>query len=114
MTLIRNFDSIVTQVFSIKTDVETLNSTIVCAQTITLVSPPGFMSLSGSSLVATESLTIATDVGPHVITVQAESTLYNSTVTPVQYTLSIDIYACEVTSITIPSILDFTYTLGSG
>jgi hypothetical protein len=72
------------------------------------------MSISGTNLIATEALTTAVDVGPQLITVQVASSLYPGSVATIQYFVSLNIQACQVTSITIPPIPNYTYKIGQG
>lgn len=90
MVLIRTFDSILTQTFSVSTDILT-NFGISCAYSVSLVSPPAFVSLSGLTITVNESLTTSANAGPNVINVKATSTNFSGTVTARTYQFTIDI-----------------------
>jgi hypothetical protein len=88
MTLIRDFDANVSQTFDILTDIES-NFSLACGYTVQLVSPPGYVTLNGTTLTMTESLTSLSDVGVHNVTVKVFSSLYPTTVSSQSYTFSL-------------------------
>jgi len=79
MTLIRDFDSILTQTFVIKTDIE-INYSLLCAYTVSPWLPPAYFSLTGLTIILDESFTIPIDVGPHTLYITAKSADYPGSV----------------------------------
>jgi hypothetical protein len=75
MILIEDFDSTISQIMLLKTDIEIMYGT-VCAWTASLVNPPPYMSLVNDTVIATEANTLPSDVGLHLITVNVVSTDY--------------------------------------
>jgi hypothetical protein len=115
MTLIRNFDTTKTQTFYFKTDIEVTHS-LVCGLTATLLTPESYpyVSLSGLTISVDPSLTSASNVGLHTISIQATSTLYPGSVTAKTYTFVLDIQHCVVSTMTLAAIPDVLYYLNQG
>jgi len=81
MILIRTFDSIKTQMFSISTDILT-SFGVSCAYSVALVTPPGYVSLAGLTVTVSESLTTSADAGLKTISIRATSINFPGTVAP--------------------------------
>ena len=90
MSIIRDFDSTKTQTFTVTTDVQTSYS-LVCNIVASLVSPPAYVSISGTTITVNASLTTQSDAGPHTISVLVDSADYPTSVTDVTYTFTLDV-----------------------
>lgn len=88
--LIRNFDTTKTQTVTVSSDLEQTYG-IQCAFSASLVSPPAWATISGSTITLDESKTVAGDVGSTTITVLVDSQLYPSQVIDLTYTFTVDI-----------------------
>jgi hypothetical protein len=113
MSLTRNFDVIQTQTFDIFTDLRTTYG-IACPLTCSLVSPPAYISQSGSTITVTSSSTSSSDVGPHTINIQCVSSNFPGSVTAVTYSFILTIQECVASSMSIPSIPSSTQAINSG
>lgn len=80
MTLIRNLDPILTQTFTIISDVEVNDLTLTCNKVFNLVNPPPFVTISGSTISVDPALTSDADLGTHTIAVQVDSADYAAAV----------------------------------
>jgi hypothetical protein len=112
MTLIRNFDATQTQTVVIATDIE-VSFGVLCPLVYSLVSPPSFASVSGNTIILTESQTLSSDVGTHTISVLVTSQNYPNNVVPITYSFQANIQDCTVSLFTL-SIADQVFTLNSG
>jgi hypothetical protein len=113
MVLTRDFDSIKTQQFTIRTDVQN-GFGVVCAVTATLVSPPIFVTLQDDIISVDESLTTVADVGPITISVLVDSLDFPAQVADVTYSFVLDVQHCVVNSFILPQISDLSYVIRQG
>jgi len=113
MLLIRDFDTILTQTFSVLTDIE-LYYGIHCDYVASLVTSPSYVTLSGTKISADASLTTFADCGVKPVTVNVVSLLWPASVSSKSYTFNLTIQQCLATTMTLPSIANFAYAINSG
>jgi len=113
MNLIRDFDGILTQAVSIKTDVE-ISTSLVCPLMCTATGFPAFASWTGSIIQVNGPLTTIADAGTHVLSLNCGSIAYPADVAPQTYTFTITVQHCVVNTFTISSITDVNYALFQG
>jgi hypothetical protein len=114
MNFILDFDTAdLLQPFTVKTDLENTKS-IVCAYTPSLIAPPAYAQLIGSSLKITASLLLPAHVGPNYITVRATSTLYPGSVFTVDYKMTFTVSFCATSTFAIPAIPNMDFIIAQG
>lgn len=110
MTATRFFDTTVTQTYTIDTDLTT--NGISCTLTCSLVSPPAYVSLSGSTLVVDVSLTTEANGGTTTnVSVLCDSATYPTLVADRILTFDVTINHCVVNTMTIPTNAAATHAI---
>jgi len=103
MVLIRDFDSVLMQPFTIQTDVES-DYGLICQYTPGIFSGPTFVSLDGFQVKVDASLTTSADVGTHTVTMEIICTLYPDKVPDAIYSFDIVVQHCVVKTMTLDPI----------
>lgn len=112
MNIIRDFDGVITQSFTISTDL--LASGITCPLSCSAASWPAYAQLNSFVVSADTALTTAADVGPHVLSVTCGSIAYPATVASKSYSFTVTVQHCVVNTFSIAAISNVSYVLYSG
>ena len=113
MLMTRDLGTSLTQTLTIETDLNITPNFIDCPLTCSLVNPPAFASLSGTTVTLNSLQTTAADVdnSPHTIQMSCDSTNHPADVTDQTYQFDLTINHCVVNTMTIPTIGDVAFLI---
>jgi hypothetical protein len=95
-------------------DVENIYGVTFCNKTYSLVSPPAYVTLLGTTITVDPTQAGPGDVGTKVITLEVNSLEFSGTVPTSSYTFTLIVQHCVVNSYAIAPIPDTMYVIPQG